>query len=98
MAEGAPRVGLLTVELHLPAAHSLKDKRSVVVGLLERLAHRHNVAVAEVAALDQHQTAVLALVTVANDGAHVERVAEACLRFIETEDRAEILYSNLEFL
>lgn len=98
MGTGTPLVGLLTVELHLPEARSLKDKRSVVVGLLDRLSQRFNVAVAEVAALDQHQTAVLALATVANEGTHVERVLEACRRFIEAEPRADLQYSNLEFL
>ncbi len=40
-------VGLLSIELHIPGAQSLKDKRTVLRGLKERL-KKFNVAVAEV--------------------------------------------------
>ncbi len=40
-------VGLLTLEIELPEAHSLKDKRQVLRSLKDRLKHRFNVAVAE---------------------------------------------------
>jgi uncharacterized protein YlxP (DUF503 family) len=44
-------VGLLTLELHLPEAQSLKDKRQVLRSLKDRLRRHFNVAVAE---LDFH--------------------------------------------
>ena len=40
-------VGLLTVELHVPGAQSLKDKRHVVRRIKDRL-KKFNVAVSEV--------------------------------------------------
>ena len=40
-------VGLLTVELHVPGARSLKDKRMVLRRVKDRL-HKFNVAVSEV--------------------------------------------------
>ena len=98
MSNDTPIVGLLTVELYVSDALTLKDKRSVVKGLLDRLGGRFNVAVAEVGALDRHRTAVLALTTVANDGKHVERVLEACRRFIAAEPRAVLQDSSLELL
>jgi uncharacterized protein YlxP (DUF503 family) len=98
MSDDTPVVGLLTVELHIPDALTLKDKRSVVKSLLGRLAGRLNVAVAEVGALDRHRTAILAMTTVANDGKQVERVLEACRRFIEAEPRAVLQDSSLELL
>ncbi len=42
-------IGVLTFEIHLPGARSLKDKRQVVRSLKDRLRARHNVAVAELA-------------------------------------------------
>ena len=74
-----PIVGLLTVELYIPDAMSLKDKRSVISSLLERLANRFNVAVAEIDALDNHRRAVLAVSTVANDLKHVKRVLDTAV-------------------
>ena len=46
-------VGLLTLEIYIPDAHSLKDKRQVIRSLKDRLRSRFNVAVAE---LDHHDT------------------------------------------
>jgi len=84
MANDLPVVGLLTVELYIPDALTLKDKRSVVKSLLARLGDHFNASVAEVGALNSHRTAVLAAAVVANDSKHVERVLEACRRFIES--------------
>ncbi|MBL8222124.1 MAG: DUF503 domain-containing protein, partial [Bryobacterales bacterium] len=50
-----PTIGVLTLELHLPDSHSLKDKRSVVKGLKDRLRHRFNVSVAEIGGHDTWQ-------------------------------------------
>jgi len=41
-----PSVGVLTLELRLSDAHSLKDKRHTVKGLKDRLRGKFNVAVA----------------------------------------------------
>jgi len=40
-------VGLLTLELHIQHAQSLKDKRQVLRSLKDRLRAKFNVAVAE---------------------------------------------------
>ena len=45
-------VGILTIELAIYDAHSLKDKRRVVVSLKERLRNRFNVSVAELGYMD----------------------------------------------
>ena len=52
-------VGLLSVELHIRGARSLKDKRAVLRRLKDRLS-RLNVAVAEVDHHDLRQRAELA--------------------------------------
>ena len=46
-------VGVMTWELHLAACHSLKDKRSVLKSLKDRLHHKFNVSAAET---DHHDT------------------------------------------
>ena len=91
-------VGLLTVELYIPDAMSLKDKRSVVSSLLERLGNKFNVAVAEIDALDNHRLAILAVTTVANELSHVSRVLSAAESFIEGEPRAVMQASQTEYL
>lgn len=41
-------VGIAQIELTLPAAHSLKDKRQIVRSILKRTQARANVSIAEV--------------------------------------------------
>jgi hypothetical protein len=70
-------VGVLTLELRLAGAHSLKDKRQVVLGLKERLRRKFNVAVAEIDCQELWQRAVLAAVTVSADRVHAAQVLQA---------------------
>jgi uncharacterized protein len=65
-------IGVLQLELSITDAMSLKDKRSVVKGLKDRIAHAHNVSIAEVGALDEHRRSILGLAMVGNDKAYVE--------------------------
>lgn len=67
-------VGLLVVDLYIPDARTLKDKRRAVKSLLDRLTNRHNIAVAEVDQLDKHSRATIAIACVANERAHVESI------------------------
>ncbi|MGD9495105.1 MAG: DUF503 domain-containing protein [Armatimonadota bacterium] len=81
-------VGLLTVELFISDALTLKDRRRVVESLLDRLANQHNVAVADIGPDNAPSRARLAVTTVANDERHVHRVLNAALRTVEAEPRA----------
>ncbi len=65
-------VGLLHLTLHVAQARSLKDKRRVVKGFKDRMAHRYNISIAEVGGLDTHRTCELAVAMVGNDRRYVE--------------------------
>ena len=60
-------IGVCTLELSIPMANSLKDKRSVVKSVAARLRNEFNIAVAEVDMLDSWRTATIAVVTVSSD-------------------------------
>ncbi|HLJ47312.1 MAG TPA: DUF503 domain-containing protein [Bryobacteraceae bacterium] len=75
-----PAIGVLTLELHIPEAHSLKDKRHTVKGLKDRLRSRFNVAVAEIDYQDVWQRALISAVTVSSDRARAEQVLQAVER------------------
>ena len=57
-------VGVLTLELHLPWSHSLKDKRAVLRKMRDRLRTRFNVAVAELDHQDLWQQATLGVAAI----------------------------------
>ncbi|HEY2352331.1 MAG TPA: DUF503 domain-containing protein [Candidatus Acidoferrum sp.] len=65
-------VGLLTLELYIQHAQSLKDKRQVLRSLKDRLRAKFNVAVAELEYQDTWQRSVVGVVTLANEEHHVE--------------------------
>ena len=75
-------ISLLTIELMIPWARSLKDKRSAVRGLKDRLRSRFNASVAEVAYQDKWQRAVIAVCILNSDRRQLEsemaRVRQLC--------------------
>ena len=76
-------IGLLEVELHLPEAHSLKDKRQPLRSILARVRQNHNVSIAEVAHQNEWQRAGLAIVGVNTERVPMERTLDEIVRAIE---------------
>ena len=72
-------VGLLTLELHIPDAQSLKDKRQVLRSLKDKLRRDFNVAVAELEHHDTWQRSVIGVVTLSNDEKHLREVLQKVL-------------------
>lgn len=72
-------VGLLTLELHIPDAQSLKDKRQVLRSLKDKLRLKFNVAVAELDHHDAWQRSLVGVVTLSNDEKHLRKVLQEVL-------------------
>ena len=72
-------VGLLTLELHIPDAQSLKDKRQVLRSLKDGCGGNFNVAVAELEHQDTWQRSVVGVVTLSNEEKHVKEVLQKVL-------------------
>lgn len=91
-------VGLLTLQIHIEHAHSLKEKRHVLQGLKDRLRKRFNVSVAEVDGQDTWQAAVVAVVMVSRDRQRVQnqlaKVESEAERFLG----ADLIGREVEFL
>ncbi len=91
-------VGLCTIELFIPDAHSLKAKRQVLASLKDRLRRKFNVSVAEVDAQDLWQRAVLGMACVSNEGAYVNKVLDQALNVVRSVPTIELVRSQIEFL
>jgi uncharacterized protein YlxP (DUF503 family) len=83
-------VGISILELHLPGARSLKDKRRVVRALIDRLHHRHKVSVAETDLNDLHQRAEIGLAVVGRMETEVEHLLDDLRRVADTEPEAVV--------
>lgn len=76
-------VAIITAELQIPMAQSLKDKRSIIKSLTDKCKNKFNVAVAEVGNKDLWKNSELGLVTIAGDRRYLEKVTNKIIKFIE---------------
>lgn len=90
-------IGVLTLELYIPHAHSLKEKRRVVRRLKERLRARFNVAVAELAHQDLWQRSRLGVVSISADPKAIEALLETLQRVSEELLGDDLVEMQVEF-
>jgi len=78
-------VGTVEIRLSVREARSLKDKRSVLLSLKDRLRRSFNVSVAEVGNQDVIQSAILGVAQVSNNGRYtngsLDKLVDAVRRF-----------------
>ena len=90
-------VALLSVEIFLPDAQSLKDKRMSVRRVKDRL-KALGVAVAEVGHLDVWQRSAIGVVAIGNTRGHVDEVLASALTTIESHVDGYVTAVQTEFL
>ena len=91
-------VGVLQLELSVGDAMSLKDKRRVIKSLKDRIAHGHNVSIAEVGALDEHRRSILGIAMVANDKSYVEGGLSKLVDFVRTVPSVDLVDYQIDLL
>jgi uncharacterized protein YlxP (DUF503 family) len=85
-----------TWELALPGCASLKEKRSVIRSLRDRLRTRLNVSVAETGLQDVHTRAQLSIALVASDGRVAQSLLDKADRLVESHGGASIVRVSQE--
>jgi len=88
----------LSIDLHLPQVHSLKEKRSVIRPMLEGCRHRFGVAAAEVDYQERWQRAELGFSVVSSTRSHALDVMDRVERFIWSFPEAEVLGAERHWL
>jgi uncharacterized protein YlxP (DUF503 family) len=91
-------VGILQLELSIGDAMSLKDKRRVVKSLKDRIAHGHNVSIAEVGALDEHRRSIIGIAMVANERGYVEGALSKLVDFVRMVPSVDLVDYQIELL
>ena len=86
-------IGVISWDIQIYEARSLKDKRAVVKSLKQRLGDRLNVSVAETGHHDLWQRAELTACVVATDRRRAESVLDKADRLVESEVRGRIIDS-----
>lgn len=83
-------LGVVKVDLFIPHSHSLKERRSVVTSLRERL-KKMNASVAEVGETELWQRASLGLAFVSDSAEYLDRAIQDARNLVESEYRAQII-------
>jgi len=92
-------VGVCQLTLQLYDNHSLKEKRRIVKGVIERTRARFNVAIAEVDHHDLWQSAVIGISCLSTDTRHANQVLDSVVAFIsELALEMEIVNREMSFL
>jgi uncharacterized protein YlxP (DUF503 family) len=80
-------VGILTVQLSMHGIASLKEKRSIVKGIIGRLRSRFNISISEVDHQDSKTSAIVGLAVVSNESRFVDQQFDAILTFMRKDGR-----------
>jgi uncharacterized protein YlxP (DUF503 family) len=89
-------VGVLRLALLIRGARSLKDKRSALRRIIERVRARYNVSIAEVGDNDIWQRALVGVTAVANDRSFVNEVLDKVVRDVEMLGVADLVGREME--
>jgi hypothetical protein len=91
-------VGVLLVEIHIPAARSLKEKRATIRPILDTARARYRVAISEVGFQDLHQRALLEVAAVASAEHVVTETLDAVERLAWSASGAEVISCSRRWL
>lgn len=80
-------VGVMTAQLYLYGVTSLKQKRSIVKSLVERLKSRFNVSVSEVDHQDIYTSALIGIALVTNETRFANRQFDKIIDFMRRDGR-----------
>ena len=91
-------IAILTLDLHIHEAASLKEKRMVVNSVLDRIRARFNVSAAQLDQHDRWQSATLGVAAISNDRRTAETVLNHVRDLVETETRCDVTHCRTEVL
>lgn len=91
-------IAVARIVLALHGNDSLKGKRKVVRRVIDRVRHRFNVAIAEVADMDVHRRAVLGMAVVSNSASHASSMIDAVIGQVQGSTDAPLVERSLEIV
>ncbi|QEK11799.1 DUF503 domain-containing protein [Crassaminicella thermophila] len=91
-------VGTCSMELFMYEPNSLKEKRQIIKSLIGRIQSRFNTSIAEVDMHDRWRSAVIGFACVSTTSKHANQMLQNIIKFIEWDNRVEIIKYNIEIL
>ena len=91
-------VGVCSLRFALHGVFSLKEKRSIIKKITERVRNRFPVSIAEVGDNDIWQSAQIGFSMVGNDRAYINSCMDKVIDYIESLYLAEIVDQQMEII
>lgn len=94
-------IALLTLELHIEGAQSIKDRRQVVRSMKDRLRNSFNVSVAELDGAELWNRATIGVVSISHSRDYLDglmKKVESAATRVANNNGAEIADSFVEYL
>lgn len=91
-------VGILLVDLYIPEATSLKEKRMSINSLMAKLRERFNISVAEVDKDNLWQRATILIAACNSNYAGLNAVLNNVIQFIERQRGVDIIDFSIKFV
>ncbi|MFO0572788.1 MAG: DUF503 domain-containing protein [Polyangia bacterium] len=91
-------VGVCRVSLMLEESQSLKDKRSVLKRIKDRVSQKFNCAIAEVGDQDVWQSAQLGFAVVSNERGFTQSMVQRILQFIDDLALAKLIDDEQDYV
>ncbi len=82
---------ILRANLHIPAAQSLKAKRSAITPMLRHIDNLDGVAAAEVDFADKWQRTSIGVSAVGNETSHLEHIMDTVERYLWSRPDVDVL-------
>ena len=90
-------LGYYEIEIHIPAALSLKEKRFVIQSLKDKVRNKFNISIAELGGTDVWQRSTVGMAMVSNDHNLIKNSFDKITRILDQDDRFEIIDRQIEF-
>lgn len=91
-------IGVLELDLRLFSPNSLKDKRSLIRGLISRIRNNFNVSVSEIGYQDLWQRTLVGVALITGERSFAQRVLSKIMKFVEKERDVSLVDSKMQVL
>ena len=89
-------VGILSLQVSVFDAMSLKDKRAVIKSLKDRISNKYNVSIAEVGHCDNIRTSVLGVAMIAGDARFITSALSKIVDFVRAIPQLTLVDYSIE--
>lgn len=91
-------VAIIRLELSIPHATNLKEKRRVLQSIMERVRARYGVAAAEVEGQNLWQRAVVGLALVSGEEAHAREMAARVVDYVQSHFEGDVCRADVDIV